>query len=402
MRFAELLLAIGAARADAPAPPELHESGLESGLRLVVAPQAGGAGDGAVAAVLVLPFGWTDDRAQSGRGFAALLADYVTFEGEVGATWSADLEPERLCFHGTFARETLAEALSTLARRLTADAVEETRFSQVGEAWRAPTPASTDRFREAAWPTTRLGRRPRGAAEERAPTREEFQRFLGERCGCEGAVLVVAGAAPTAQCELAASRAFAGFPRARGVAPREPIEPYPARPRRTAAPTGASEALIGFRTAWRDDPAGDGLALARAFLAQLAGGREALFERTRQGALMAFRAGDEAGAARLREAFAARIEALAAGRPLSGGELAAALDRLDGELAEAAASPAGLARLLADGASMHEDPLAAFGRRRRLEAAGAEAAGAALRGLLPPRGLIEVSAWFPRPAPEGS
>jgi len=402
----ELLLGVAALAAPAAGdgavePPALHESGLESGLRVLVATPQGAAAPSAVAAEFVLAVGWANDETGPGRDLALRMAEFVTKAPEGEAHWQADVRPSTTHFRGEFQVDGLEAELATLSKWLTADGVDEARFNEVMQAHRAPAADAFDRFREAAWPTSRLGGRAGqggqgGSSSGAAPTRDAFKEFLAQRCGCEGALLVLVGGRPAA-LELMAGRAFSGLPRARGVAPAESLEPFPSRPRLVAAPPGVQQRLIGFRLAWQEDPHGDARAFARAWLEELAGRPAARFEETPQGALLAFAASDMASEQSLRDALVAGAEQLATGRPLSDAGFRLALDRLDLRLAEATATPAALARLLAEEATATQEPLAPFERRRRLEREGAEAAARRLRTALLPAGRIEVA---PPPAPE--
>jgi hypothetical protein len=152
-------------------------------------------------------------------------------------------------------------------------------------------------------------------------------------------------------------------------------------------PEGSTQALVGFRLAWRADEHGDGLALARAYLESKAGRPAIWCETTPQGACIAF--GEDGPGTALHDRLAGAAAALARGAPTRE-ELAAALDRHDAALGEATATPAGLARLLADSAVEWDDPAIAFHRRERLEKTPADALGRELAERLPVSGMIEV------------
>ncbi|HZO09302.1 MAG TPA: hypothetical protein VFC77_07985, partial [Myxococcota bacterium] len=381
MRCAELLAAL-VLPAGGTEPPPLHESGLESGLRIVVATSSAssdgsdvstGTSNAPIEAVLVVPVGFANDAARSGSGLAALAADFATQapEGQAQAqgTWRAELLPTRTLYCGRFAADALEAALATLATRLSPDGVEEERFNELVKTRSTPPPTTVDRFRETAWPTSRFGARPRaipsgpsGSGGAAALSRDALKQFLEQRVGSEGTVLVLVGAAPPASLELLAGRALGKVPRARGVAPAEELEPFPSKARRVAAPDGATQALVGFRLPWREDERGDEVALAAAFLESKARRPCSCLEATPQGACIAFADEGPAAGAALRETLAGAAARLARGGALEGGEIDAALDRLDAALAESASTPAGLARLLAESAAAWDDPRVAFGR----------------------------------------
>jgi hypothetical protein len=393
LRCAELLVAVlipvGGTPTRGGEVPVLHESGLENGLRILVSTPEGDASIGRVVALLALRVGWANDGAKPDSGLAAALADYATLEDDGSSPWQVELLPTVTLFAGSFPTAELESRLATLAKRLGADGVDDERLKKVLAKRVAPPASAFDRLREAAWPTTRLGARPFGAPAEGSLTKESLKQFAAQRVGSEGGVLALVGEGPPATLDLLAAKVFSGFPRARGVAPAEAFEPYPRRSRRVAAPAAAGGGLAGFRLAWCADPQGDERALALAWLEALAGRPAARVEWTAQGALVAFAI--EGDVAPLRDRLLAGAEQLARGQPLSEEGFATVLSRVDQGLAAATATPLGLARLLVDEELSCGDPLAAFGRRKRLEAAGAAAAAASLRAQLPAEGYVEAA-----------
>src|SRR5688572_20346614 len=81
LRCAEMLLvaavafgALGATEGETP----LHETVVESGVRIVVTAPSAAQVDGVVEVAVALPFGWADDRSPAGRGLASLAATFAT------------------------------------------------------------------------------------------------------------------------------------------------------------------------------------------------------------------------------------------------------------------------------------------------------------------------------------
>jgi predicted Zn-dependent peptidase len=375
----------------APAAPAIHQAGLESGLVIDVVAAPEGADASKVAALLVLPVGWSDDSAKSGSGLASLMADYAVHVKEGAPVWSAHLEPCSTSFEASLTVDQLESELGKLAKRLSSGSVEGTEINELVQARKTSDPTSADRFRETAFPQSREGGRPSGRLElVKSTTREQFESFLAARVGSEGAVLVLVGSEPASKLELAASRALQSLPRARGVAPHATLEPLPTRARRVAAPGHDATALVGFRLAWRHDPHGDGAAFAAAWLEEVAQRDAALHESSACGPLVAFAARDAADAKSLHDVAAAAADELAKGRGLSQHGFEAALARLDARLAEAGRDAAALARLVGAAEVELHDPLAPFERRARLERAGLEALSEDLAARVRPEGMIDV------------
>lgn len=362
MRCAEACaVALLLARSDGALPKSVHEASLEAGLRVVVA--AGGGSD--VAAALSIPVGYANDAETVGAGQAAFMAGYATFELP---RWSFAVGPESTLFRATLPADQVEAGLSELAKRLVGDGVEEDRFGRYLDQRKVAAADASDRLREAAYPESRDGGR---IADATRRTKESLKAFLAERVGSEGSVLALVGAAAPAALELAATRAFSGLPRAKGVAPRPENEPMPAAARRVASPAGASGGFVGLRLPWRQDERGDGAAVAIAWLEASLGRDASLRIASSQGTLVGF-AVDATEFADVTGKLDAAIA-----KAGHGGLDPAARDAALGQLAKraeaTATNPSELAVQLATDGAAFSDPLASLGRAERLRARAGKA-----------------------------
>lgn len=386
MRCAETLLAAAVAFVGNDGTP-LHETVVESGVRIVVASPVAAQDDGVVEVAVALPFGWADDRSPAGRGLAQLAAAFATHNATEPPRFTAEVRPTATLLLGRATTAGLEKELAPLVERLTATTCDQELFDAVVAKCVAPAPGALDRFREAAAPRSAEGLGAWGVQPKTpAWTKEELLSFLAARCGSEGCVVVLVSKAPPGALSLAAGRAFAKLGRARGVAPPLVREPEATAARRVAPPAGSSDGCVGWRLSWCDDPQGDRVALAAAFLAQAAQRPPSIVERDRQGGVVAFVGAD---AATLAPRLAAAVATLAS-QPLDDAKLAALLDALEGEGRESRSTPALQARRLAlDGAECGQAG-ASGDRAARWHAAGRTAAEAALRQQLRAEGRVEV------------
>jgi hypothetical protein len=377
--------ALGAGEGETP----LHETVGESGVRIVVAAPAASQDDGVIEVAVALPFGWADDRSPAGRGLATLAATFATHVATDPPRFTAEVRPTTTLLLGRATTAELEKELAPLVERLTATTCETELFDAVVAKCVAPTAGALDRFRETAAPRSAEGLGAWGVQPRKpAWTKEEMLSFLAARCGSEGCVVVLVSKAPPGPLSLAAGRAFAKLGRARGVAPPFVREPEAAASRRVAPPAGSSDGCVGWRLAWCDDPQGDRVALAAAFLAQVAQRAPTIVERDRQGGVVAFVGAD---AATLAPRLAAAVASLAS-QPLDEAKFAALVDALAAEARDAQASAALQARRLAQDGAECGRPGASSGCAARWRAAGLAAAEAALRQQLRAEGRVEVVA----------
>ena len=376
---------VGVLRSDGAVLKSVHEASLEAGLRVVVA--AGGGSE--VAAALSIPVGYANDSEDAGDGLAPFMAGYATFELP---RWSCAIGPESTLFHATLAADQVEAGLSELAKRLVGEGVEEDRFGRYLDARKALPADAADRLREAAFPESRDGG-PISDATRR--TKEQLKSFLAERVGSEGSVVALVGPGTPAALELAATRAFASLPRAKGVAPRPEHEPMPLVARKVAAPAGAIGGLVGLRLPWRRDERGDGAALAIAWLETTLGRDAAQRIVSSQGTLVGFAAdsGEFADVASKLDAAVAR-----GAKGLDAAAVEAALAHLEKRAEATTQNPVDLAVLLAADGAACSDPLATLSRQERLkERAGKGALQIDLGGWLIPAGRIDVVPAAKRP-----
>ncbi len=392
MRCVEALLVVASAVGIAPfaAPGRAHEVLLESGARIVViAPAAGLATElpaDEVAFNLALPFGWADDQSPPGSGMARLAADALTHVSSGEARLTAELLPTALLLHGNSKLAELEGVLTSLLDTLTAATCDDARFTELLALQSTPPVGAVQRFREAAAPQSPEGFGAARRSSRKPPTKEELLQFFAARCGCEGAMLALVTATDPAPLALAAGRVLERLPRAKGVAAPWIRELPAARARRVEAPTGATMDVVGFRVAWSEDPRGDRLALAAAFLAEAAASTPLLVEHDRQGGLIAFAEAPEGAALSTRLAQA--VAELHGSAGLDDSRFRALLARM--EAANSIDSAAAQARALALAGVLHSAPLAAEQRVDRWRQWGRAQAQAALRELLRPQAQVDV------------
>jgi hypothetical protein len=380
------------------------EHPLESGARVLMVghPGEAGEGDSRIAVAVAVPVGWADAGGPLPLQLAARFA--VTAE-DGSSSFTPEVLPLVTLFCGTIRADAIEAELAELVRRLAARECDEATCDGFDHVVRKlPPPCALDRLREAAAPGSAegsgpYGRRPRiepdlSVAAETEAARSRMLEFLAARVGSEGSVVAMVGAAAEGAAALAAARALEGLPRARGVAPPPPTEASAEGVRRVAAPSGVLDGALGVRLAWNDDPLGDRLALAAAFVAEAIGPWPEVMERDRLGGLLAFQGHGLLHSSIKSTGTRATTLSNAIGDLDRTGLSAEAFDRVLGRLGDWTATivstPEGMARQLALDGVLYARPDAALDRVARWRAVGRVEAETALRQQLRPQAVVEV------------